>query len=126
LVGGLLHNVYRAFDFRDESRIYDVLALSAHGDLLEQLFLETRRGLELQSQGGARAQVKQVELIDLSVVPAAGRAFTAAASWNVAGSVGHWGHNHERRNRYRAELEVAPVDGVWKLVDVTILEEERL
>jgi hypothetical protein len=126
LVGGLLHNVYRAFDFREESRIYDVLARSAHGDLLEQLFLETRRGLELQSQGGARAQVKQVELIDLSVVPAAGRAFTAAVSWNVAGSVGHWGHIHERRNRYRAELEVAPVDGAWKLVRVTVLEEERI
>jgi hypothetical protein len=126
LVGGLLHNVYRAFDFREENRIYDVLAQSAHGDLLEQLFLETRRGLELQSQGGARARVKQVELIDLSITPAAGRAFTAAASWKVAGSVGHWGHTHERRNRYRAELDVAPVDGTWKLVRVTILEEERI
>ncbi|MCH7869550.1 MAG: hypothetical protein IH881_17790 [Myxococcales bacterium] len=126
LVGGLLHNVYRAFDFRDESRIYDVLARSAHGDLLEQLFLETRRGLELQSQGGARARVKRVELIDLAVAPAAGRAFTAVVAWNVAGSVGHWGHIHERRNRYRAELDVAPVDGAWKLVRVTILEEERI
>jgi hypothetical protein len=125
LVGGLLHNVYRAFDFREESRIYDVLARSAHGDLLEQLFLETRRGLELQSQGGARARVKQVELIDLSIA-STGRAFTAAVSWNVAGSVGHWGHIHERRNRYRAELGVAPVDGVWKLVHVEVLEEERL
>ena len=126
LIGGLLHNVYRAFDFRDESRIYDVLAESAHGDLLEQLFLETRRGLELQSQGGARARVKQVELIDLSIAKAAERAFTAVVGWNVAGSVGHWGHIHERRNRYRAELDVASVDGVWKLVRVTILEEERI
>jgi hypothetical protein len=126
LVGGLLYNVYRAFDFRDESRIYDVLAKSAHGDLLEQLFLETRRGLELQSQGGARARVKQVELTDLSIEPDAGLAFAANASWNVAGSVGHWGHIHERRNRYRAELGVAPVDGVWKLVRVEVLEEERL
>jgi hypothetical protein len=126
LIGGLLHNVYRAFDFRDESRIYDVLARSAHGDLLEQLFLETRRGLELQSQGGARVRVKQVELIDLSVAPAVGRAFMAVVGWNVVGSVGHWGHIHERRNRYRAELDVAPVEGTWKLVRVTILEEERI
>ena len=60
LVGRLLHNVYRAFDFRDEERIYDTLALSVSGDLLEQIYLETRRGLELQSQGGARAKVKEV------------------------------------------------------------------
>ena len=29
---------------------------------------------------------------------------------------------HQRSNRYRAELEVAPVDGAWKLVDIEILE----
>jgi hypothetical protein len=126
LIGGLLHNVYRAFDFRDEGRIYDVLAQSVDGDLLERLFLETRRGLELQSQGGARAKVKQVELVDLSIESTDGGAFSAAASWNVAGSVGHWGHVHERRNRYRAELGVASIDGSWKLVRVDVLEEERL
>jgi hypothetical protein len=55
-----------------------------------------------------------------------GRAFVAVVGWKVVGSIGHWGHIHERRNRYRAELDVAPVDGTWKLVRVTILEEERI
>ncbi len=50
----------------------------------------------------------------------------ATASWNVAGSVGHWGHVHQRKNQYRAEINVSPIDGVWKLVDLEILEEERL
>ncbi len=126
VVAGLLHNVYRAFDFRDEGQIYDVLARSASGDLLEQVYLETRRGLELQSQGGARAKVKEVELVELEAESAGGGAFTATATWNVAGSVGHWGHIHQRRNRYRAELQVAPVDGAWKLVGVEILEEQRI
>ena len=35
------------------STIYDVLDRSVTGDLLTQTYLETRRGLELQSQGGA-------------------------------------------------------------------------
>jgi hypothetical protein len=126
VISGLLHNVYHAFDFREEGRIYDVLARSADGDLLEQIFLETRRGLELQSQGGARVRVKQVELVDLALESVDGGAFSAAVTWNVAGSVGHWGHVHERRNRYRAELDVAPIDGAWKLVRVEVLEEERL
>ncbi|MCH6563586.1 MAG: hypothetical protein IH800_14345, partial [Myxococcales bacterium] len=47
-------------------------------------------------------------------------------TWNVAGSVGHWGHIHQRKNQYRAEIKVAPIGGVWKLVDLEILEEERL
>ena len=70
--------------------------------------------------------MKQIELVDLLVTPGADGGFVATASWNVAGSVGHWGHVHQRRNRYRAELDVAPVRGVWKLVDLEILEEKRL
>jgi hypothetical protein len=126
VVSGLLHNVYRAFDFRDEERIYDVLARSVEGDLLTRIYLETRRGLELASQGGARAKVKQVDVVELEAEASEGGSFVATASWNVAGSIGHWGHLHERRNRYRAELRVAPVEGAWKLVDIEVLDEERL
>jgi len=126
LVGGLLHNVYRAFDHRDEERIYDVLARSATGDLLERIYLETRRGLVLASQGGARVKVKQIELIEFETEPAEAGGFSATATWNVGGSVGHWGHVHQRSHQYRAALDVAPVDGVWKLVGLEILGQERL
>jgi hypothetical protein len=126
IVAGLLHNVYRAFDFRDEERVYDTLARSVTGELLERTYLETRRGLELASQGGARARVKAVELLDIKAEPAGEGRFRATTTWTVAGSVGHWGHVHERRNRYRAELHVGPVDGAWKLLEMEILAEERL
>ena len=62
----------------------------------------------------------------LEAEPAEDGAFVADATWNVGGSVGHWGHVHQRRNQYRAELRVAPVAGSWKLADMEILEEERL
>jgi hypothetical protein len=126
IVSGLLRNVYLAFDFRGEEQIYDVLQKSVEGDLLATIYLETRRGLELANQGGARAKVKEVELVALEAETAADGAFVADATWNVGGSVGHWGHVHQRRNQYRAELRVAPVDGSWKLADMEILEEERL
>jgi hypothetical protein len=126
LVAGLLHNVYRAFDFRREEQSYDVLARSVEGDLLAQIYLETRRGLELTNQGGARVKVKQIELQELSSESASAGAFTASATWKVTGSVGHWGHLHQRQNQYRAKLHVAPVEGEWKLVGLDILEEQRL
>jgi hypothetical protein len=127
ILASLLHNVYRAFDFRDESTIYDVLERSATGDLLVQIYLETRRGLELASQGGARAKVKEVELVSVrSEDLEDGAGFRAHCTWNVRGSVGHWGHIHQRTNQYEAELTVAPVDGHWKITDLELLQEERL
>ncbi len=126
VVSGLLHNVYRAFDFRAEEDIYDVLDKSVNGDLLAQIYLETRRGLELANQGGARAKVKEIEVVDLATRSGENGGFIASATWNVAGSVGHWGHVHQRRNRYQAELNIQPVDGVWKLTNLEILQEERL
>ncbi|MGI9590245.1 MAG: hypothetical protein ACR2P8_02665, partial [Myxococcota bacterium] len=126
VVSGLLHNVYRALDFRGEEAVYDALARSVEGDLLQQIYLETRRSMELASQGGARARVKAVELEELEAQSAGGGAFSARTTWNVTGSVGHWGHVHERRNRYRADLEVTPLDGRWKITALEILEESRL
>ncbi len=126
VVGGLLHNIYRAFDFRDESRIYDVLDQSVTGELLTEIYLETRRGLELESQGGARAKVKNIDVIDLSTEMGGDGVLQADVTWRVDGSVGHWGHVHQRQNQYEARLTIAPVSGSWKLTELEILSEERL
>ena len=64
--------------------------------------------------------------MDLTAETSDGGGFVARTTWNVTGSVGHWGHVHQRRNQYRAELDIKPVDGAWKLVEIEILEEERL
>jgi hypothetical protein len=126
VVQGLLHNIYRAFDYRQEEQIYDTLDRSVTGDLLARIYLETRKGLELANQGGARAKVKSIELVETSARAGEGGGFVARATWNVHGSVGHWGHVHQRSNRYQAELEIAPVDGSWKLTGLEILDEQRL
>jgi hypothetical protein len=126
VVGGLLHNIYRAFDYRREERIYDTLERSVSGDLLERIYLETRKGLELENQGGARAKVKRIELIEISTRSGDNGAFVAEATWNVYGSVGHWGHIHQRSNRYVAELNITPIDDIWKLTDLEIVDEQRL
>jgi hypothetical protein len=126
IVGGLLHNIYRAFDHREEGRVYDVLARSVEGELLARIYLETRRSLELASQGGARAKVKEIELVDVTTDSLGGGAFVADASWNVTGAVGHWGHVHRRRNHYRARLEIVPSDGAWRLAEMEVMLEERL
>lgn len=126
IVSALLHNIYRAFDFRDEETIYDTLEHSVTGDLLTETYLETRRGLELASQGGAKAKVEAIELTDLEVMDSDRGGLTVRCRWNVAAAVGHWGHIHQRVNRYVADLHLEPIDGEWKITKMDLIEEERL
>jgi hypothetical protein len=122
----LLHNVYRAFDYRGEEVIYDVLAQTVGGDLLTDVYLETRRGLELVNQGGARVKVNDVEVQEAVLKSRDGGTLQVESRWSVGGSVGHWGHIHQRRNGYHALLEISDIGGRWKLTGLEILQEERL
>ena len=126
LVANLLHNIYRAFDFRQDEQIYDVLAQSVSGDLLTRIYVETKQGLVLQNQGGARAKVKSVELERLEAMDYRRGVLTVKADWLVNGAVGHWGHVHQRVNRYRAELTLAAEARRWTLQDIEVLQEERV
>jgi hypothetical protein len=126
LVEDLLHNIYRAFDYRGEEVIYDVLERSVSGELLTDIYLETQKGLELANQGGARVKVKTTEVSAAKLVSRDGNQLTIASDWNVSGSVGHWGHVHQRTNGYRANLEIGEIEGAWKLTGLEILEEQRL
>ncbi len=126
LVGDSLHNVYRAFDYRGEEVIYDVLEKSVSGELLTDIYLETQKSLELANQGGARVKVKTTDVSSAELLARDGNRLTIASNWNVSGSVGHWGHVHQRSNGYRTNLEISEIDGVWKLTGLEILEEQRL
>jgi hypothetical protein len=124
LAAGLLGNVYSSFDYRGESAVYDALAQSLSGNLLADVYLDTMKSLELASQGGARVKVKAVELNEALFKPNQ-KGFSTECSWSVRGSVGHWGHIHERMNRYHAMLHIEETDGVWKITRLEVMDEKR-
>jgi len=126
LVQGLLHNVYRAFDHHDENLIYRRLGQSISGDLLSDVYLETRKSMELKNQGGLRISVKQVEVEALEPVEEAEDPVTYRCRWQVAGHVGHWGHVHRRVNEHTAELTISPQDGKWKITRMEVLDDRRV
>jgi len=127
LVSALLHNVYRAFDFRKEEDIYDTLDKSVSGDLLTEIYLEIRKGLVLANQGGARAKVKKVVLQSIHTDLLDDHpGIKARCVWNIYGSVGHWGHVHQRTNQYEGDLVIEEIDGQWKLTALNLLQEQRL
>lgn len=128
VVYALLRNTYRAFDYRKESDVYDVLAKSVDGELLTKVYLEVQKSLELESQGGARARVYELDLRKCELNEMGGevaRGFAAKCSWVAIGTVTHWGHTHDRVNRYEAQLSVGVVGGHWKLRTLELLNQER-
>jgi len=127
ILDGLLTNVYRAFDVRDESRVYDRLATSVTGDQLTQIYLENRRALELENRGGAQANVDEVDLLPVDGVTASeDGGFIADAVWTVSGSVSHFGHTHYRRNRNHALVTFVRDGDAWKIRGIELIEEKRI
>ncbi len=124
----LLRNTYHAFDYRDESQIYDTLEKSVSGSLLEQVYLEIMQSLELESQGGPRVKIKDLALRECEVESSNKKTarFRVKAEWITVGEVTHWGHTHERTNRYEAMIDVRAFGMKWKIAGMELINEERL
>ena len=128
LTDQLLTNVYRSFDFRGERQVYDRLAKTVEGALLEQVYLDQRRSLRIARAGGAVARVKSVnvESATPTLVPGTAADFTVRTRWIIVGTVSHWGHVHQRSNLYEADLTISSANGAWKITEFEVLGQERL
>lgn len=122
----LVENTYFALNIRDESVVYDRLALSLVEPVLTAAFEANRKALTFEQAGGARSYINAVELLGLEdVTPVAGGGFTASARWSVAGSVTHFGHRHFRRNLYTARLGLEPSGDAWTIHEFEVEDVER-
>jgi hypothetical protein len=127
ILAGVLPNIYRALEFREESVVFDRLALSVTGETLTDVYLDQRKVLVMEERGGARARVEAVEVIEVnSVETESSGGFSAEAIWTVGGTVTHFGHRHFRQNRYDARVALVPDEGMWKIRLIEVLNEERL
>lgn len=139
ILRALLRNTYRAFDQQNESAIYDLLERSIAGDLLQRIYLQTIEALTLDEMDKTRVRVTDLSVEVTAVHPRkSGGGFVADVRWTALGTVGHWGHEHQRLNRYLAQVTVAPVPekasadahaadhDAWKMVDLEVREEKRL
>ena len=125
-MAGLLPNISRALEFREEGLIYDRLAVSVTGETLTETYLEQRRGLRIDERGGAQARVETVEVLGAAEIEAREPGFEARVTWTVGGMVTHFGHRHFRQNRYDARIAVVPVAGSGKIRSIEVLDQERL
>lgn len=133
ILGGLLSRAYRASEGRRAESAYDALALVAERHLLEKLYLSLASGWTLEEEeGGPVARVGKVDLLGTGIPRTLDRprfrrgAFRVPCRWAVEGTVEHWGHLHDRRREYVAELAVTvDEERIWRLEAIDILDEQR-
>ena len=123
-------NIYRAFDALSEDEIYDLLAVSVSPAVLDELYGDIYESLILRGDGGAVCRIDEIDRreLQISVPDAIGELphFTVNCAWRVKGSVSHWGHEHTRINRYRANYTVRHDGHSWKIDEVEILDHSRI
>ena len=128
----LLGNIYRAFDYVEESDVYDALERSVSGELLDELYRMIYASLIIEEAQGATSRVLAVRPVELSIEDVAVDSsrseidFTALYRWQVDGRVAHWGHMHERTNEYLARFGVFGTTEGWRIDSISLLEQERI
>ena len=124
IVGAALGNVHVAYLETREDRLARALDGIVATDNVANVRAELDRALAIRVAGGGTARVRAVEdLVVEEVAPLSDRpGFSTLAEWTAMASAGHWGHQHERRIRFRALMELARDGDTWKIADLTVVD----
>ena len=127
IVETVLDNVHAAYIEKADARLADALSVVVADDGASEVMAELNRALAIKVAGGGIARVNAIENVTVEDIAALdGRAgFRVLASWTARASASHWGHLHLRGIRFRALMELAKIDGAWKIAGMTVLDTQR-
>jgi hypothetical protein len=125
----LLSNTYYAFNLKDEDALFDILAQNVSGDLVGDIYLNSRRRLNAGVRQGSEVKVREVKILSLDHADA-GRAtsdgITYQGKWMVTARVRHLQHIHHRQNIYSGLIRVRREENRWKIEHMELLSEDRV
>ncbi|NCF98989.1 MAG: hypothetical protein GWP39_05695 [Planctomycetia bacterium] len=126
----LHRNIYRAFDYTDESQVYDILARSVSESILMDLYDEVHESLTMKIEESSVSKVETVRNIETRVEideTVSEPSYDVFATWEVIGTVKHWGHGHWRKNISRAKYKVGWIPSVgWRIVSSELIDQRRV
>jgi len=129
VVSRVLWDTYHALNLEDEDELYDRLAFSVTGDLLADVYLDSRRRLTAGTREGAEVTVRDVSVVEVDD-SARGNdnetGFTYPCRWIVTARVRHLQHVHHRQNIYSGNLTIRVDEERWKIAGVELTSEERV
>ena len=96
--------------------------------VLPDLLPELQRIYAIPTSGGGAASITAMGTPALEQLDKAsdGDGFSALVRWQAEAKGQHWGHVDQRRFGFRALVDVADIDGRWKLRGLTVLEAQTL
>ncbi len=125
VVTSVLWETYRAFNLSDEDELYDRLAENVSGDLVNDIYLDSRRRLMAGTREGAVVTVREVEVLDIGA-PRETAGFTYDCRWAVTARVSHLKHVHLRQNTYSGMLTLIVEGDRWKIGGIELESEDRV
>ncbi|MEE4273659.1 MAG: hypothetical protein V2I67_18435 [Thermoanaerobaculales bacterium] len=129
VVSAVLFDTYRAFNLTDEDEVFDRLTDSVTGDLVENLYLDSRRRLNAGTREGTEVTVRDVAVLEIGepVEAAVGTgAFAYRCRWVVTSRVRHLQHIHHRQNVYGGVLSLVAEGDRWKIAGIDLTSEDRV
>jgi hypothetical protein len=127
IIKAALDNVHTAYLEKREPQLTRALSVVVAEEGATDVRTELDRALAIRVAGGSTARVKAIENLtvkDIATVDG-GPGFRSLVEWTAQASAGHWGHQHVRRIRFRALMELAEVEGVWKIAGMTVIDSRR-
>jgi hypothetical protein len=124
VAGEVLSQVFKAINGTSDSQVYDHLSVVVGDSLIRDVFLKIKRALLVAEQGGALLWVRGVTVTD-ATASRKKEHVTVNLTWEVVGSVEHWGHLHTRTDQYQGTVVlVAEPDG-WKLTQFEVIDQQQ-
>ncbi|MGB5190316.1 hypothetical protein, partial [Robiginitalea sp.] len=128
LMESKLLNTYTAFNLSEEEELFERLSQNLDEDLLDHVYLDSRRRLTMGLRDGSTVTVKEVllgELGDVIDSDYATEELRYPATWTVTAQVKHLKHIHYRKNKYTGTVGLKSVDNTWKISEITLISEDR-
>lgn len=124
-IEALLYNVYRAMDGPRDSGAHGRLGGSVSAGIVESVYRDIAPSLQLGNHHSSRLRIQEVEIVDVQPVDAPGESdISYRCKWKSRGSVGHWGHLHQRTTSHDGVISLAPENGTWKIARLDLLSSE--
>jgi len=125
----VLSNTFHAFNLADENQLYDQLSQNISGDLITDIYLDSRRRLNAGVRTGGEVTVREVSVLSARQIgessnPSDG--FSYESKWAVTARVRHLQHVHHRQNIYSGVIKIKIDERSWKIAAIELLSEDRV
>ncbi|MCP9200499.1 hypothetical protein MKO06_11300 [Gramella sp. GC03-9] len=127
IMQNVLSNTYSAFNVEDEEKLFEELSNNVDSELLDNVYLDSRRRLNMGLREGAEVSVQEVELNSMGKpqVLQDPESIEYPAQWTVTARVRHLKHIHYRKNQYTGTVALKAIDNKWKISKISLTSEER-